>query len=386
MRRTPVDLLIVGQGLAGSALAWQAAARGLCVHVIERPPVQGRRPSASSVGAGLITPITGARLALGWRFDEFRSATASFYERVAANTGTRCFTDRPALRWLSPAEEELWSQKCFKTPSLKPYLRAINPTGICRSSDPLQGPENIRPYEMPLAARVNLPLFLEVTRAWLEREQAFSFEEFAPQSAIWSATDAVWQVGGITARRIVLCTGYSPALLRIPFLAAKGELLEVSLPGQPSTHTWHHGAWATPQEEDLWLVGATYDPQHLDDQPTPEGRTELCTALEKLGVSRPQVISHQAAVRPAVPGQMPVIGWLKREDLVPSLPGHPPEATSAWGVINGLGSRGSLWAPLLADWLLDASTGARIPSEVDIHRFLASKPPVAKTPRGLAPQ
>lgn len=323
-------------------------------------------------------------MTLGWRFDEFRSAAANFFERVAANTGTRCFTDRPALRWLSPAEEELWSQKCLKTPSLKPYLRAIDPTGICRPRDPLQAPEETRPYEMPLAARVHLPLFLEATRHWLESEQAFSFKEFAPQSAVWRASDAVWQIGSITARRIVLCTGYSPALLRIPFLAAKGELLEISLPGQPSTHTWHHGVWATPQEEDRWLVGATYDPQHLDDQPTPEGRAELGTSLEKLGVSRPQIISHQAAVRPAVPGQMPVIGWLKRENHVPSLPGHPSETTATWGVINGLGSRGSLWAPLLADWLLEASGGARIPSEVDVSRFVASKPPITNSPRGLA--
>lgn len=58
--------LIIGQGLAGTALAWQLCQQGVpFILVDEHLP-----DSSSKVAAGLITPITGMRLNLGWRIAE----------------------------------------------------------------------------------------------------------------------------------------------------------------------------------------------------------------------------------------------------------------------------------------------------------------------------
>ncbi|MEO1998698.1 MAG: FAD-dependent oxidoreductase, partial [Planctomycetaceae bacterium] len=75
---TTFDYLIVGQGLAGTALAWSLTWRHRNILVVDR----SRPSSASRVAAGLITPITGQRLTPTWRYNEFWPAAVEFYRRV----------------------------------------------------------------------------------------------------------------------------------------------------------------------------------------------------------------------------------------------------------------------------------------------------------------
>ena len=60
-----VDYLIVGLGLAGSALAWELIQRDKTVLVLDLPADQG----ASAVAAGLVNPVTGKFLNKAWNAD-----------------------------------------------------------------------------------------------------------------------------------------------------------------------------------------------------------------------------------------------------------------------------------------------------------------------------
>ena len=60
------DAIIVGQGLAGTTLAWCLLEAGLSVLVTDRE----EEVTSSKIAAGLITPITGQRLALSWQVDK----------------------------------------------------------------------------------------------------------------------------------------------------------------------------------------------------------------------------------------------------------------------------------------------------------------------------
>jgi len=51
-----VDFLIVGQGLAGSLMAWELMQRGKTVLIVDNG-----LENASRVAAGLINPVTGMR-------------------------------------------------------------------------------------------------------------------------------------------------------------------------------------------------------------------------------------------------------------------------------------------------------------------------------------
>ena len=78
-----VEFLIVGQGLAGTALAWELIWRGRDVLVVDA----GEAVTSSKIAAGLVTPITGQRLALGWRVDEMLAAVRPIIRESRALIG-----------------------------------------------------------------------------------------------------------------------------------------------------------------------------------------------------------------------------------------------------------------------------------------------------------
>jgi glycine oxidase len=101
MART--DGVIVGQGLAGTVLAWQLRFRGVRVLVLDDP----KPMTASRIAAGLVTPITGQRLVPSWRFSEFWPVAVEFYRRVERETGVMFFREVPMVRlFKSEAERE----------------------------------------------------------------------------------------------------------------------------------------------------------------------------------------------------------------------------------------------------------------------------------------
>ncbi len=105
------DAIIVGQGLAGTTLAWALIEAGQRVLVLDaEEPV-----TSSKIAGGLITPITGQRLALSWRVDEMMPAARAFYGRVEARTGHKVFNDRTATRlFASDIEREIWAKRGCK--------------------------------------------------------------------------------------------------------------------------------------------------------------------------------------------------------------------------------------------------------------------------------
>ncbi|MCB1123318.1 MAG: FAD-dependent oxidoreductase, partial [Verrucomicrobiae bacterium] len=105
--KVQTDYLVVGQGLAGSALALELLARGKTVLVID----DGHKHASSQVAAGLINPITGRRHALCWRFLEFWNSLET-YNVWSRELGGSFFHKKPILRFLRSTEErEIFEKK-----------------------------------------------------------------------------------------------------------------------------------------------------------------------------------------------------------------------------------------------------------------------------------
>jgi glycine/D-amino acid oxidase-like deaminating enzyme len=85
--RAEERILIVGQGLAGTALAWRLWERGVPFVVVDRDEAV----TCSKIAAGLVTPITGMRLNLNWRFESQRDEAVAFYEGVEKRVGERVY-------------------------------------------------------------------------------------------------------------------------------------------------------------------------------------------------------------------------------------------------------------------------------------------------------
>src|SRR5262245_23458931 len=143
-----VDFVIVGQGLAGTTLAWQLSRRGLRVLVLDR---EGGG-SASRIAAGLITPVTGKRLAKSWRYSELFPAAGAFYRSLEAETREAFFLERPAVRLFADEAERAEFER--RAESMLAGLVRRDPE-INREwfDSPLGG------FEMPHAARLDVPQY-----------------------------------------------------------------------------------------------------------------------------------------------------------------------------------------------------------------------------------
>ena len=95
------DFAVLGGGLAGVTLAWRLHGLGASFRVHDR----GEPATASRVAAGLLTPVTGQRPALSWRWAELAAEAFAFYPRVEAVTGARFFHPGPMVRLFDGVKE-----------------------------------------------------------------------------------------------------------------------------------------------------------------------------------------------------------------------------------------------------------------------------------------
>jgi len=100
-RRREAGHLIVGQGLAGTCLAWELLRRGQSVCIVDR----GDPMTASKISAGLLNPIIGRNFNLSWRFRETFEAAADFYRTLEGILRTRFFRPRRLVRLFKDERE-----------------------------------------------------------------------------------------------------------------------------------------------------------------------------------------------------------------------------------------------------------------------------------------
>ena len=122
----------------------------------------------------------------------------------------------------------------------------------------------------------------------------------------------------------------------------------------------HRGVWLAPYDgQSIYRVGSTYDWKDLSDTVTVAAKQKILLSLKQFLHKEITVIDHHAAVRPIHRNQFPVIG-LHREN-------------KQLAYFNGLGSKGSLYAPGCADRLLRLMYQNETPER---ELYLAAKKPL----------
>jgi glycine/D-amino acid oxidase-like deaminating enzyme len=336
------DVIVVGQGLAGTALAWQLLRRGRSVFVVDRePPV-----TSSRIAAGLVTPITGKRLAVSRELDELLPVATSFYRDIEARLGVAFFHALPCVRLFAYEIEQ------------KQYAKSAAAFAgrVCDPDPPINGDWFDAPrggFQMPAAARLDTAAYLTASRDHFAERGCYRRATVDPMNDIVVSADAVRVPRlEVSASKLVFCQGFdgaaNPYFPDVTFNAAKGEILTLRIPGLAETRVMNRGVWLAPDGGDRWRAGATYSWDPLDCVPTAAGREEILTRLRAFLRLPVEVVGHAAAVRPILADRHPVIRWNAE---FPRL-----------GFFNGLGSKGSLLAPTFAATCADQCVGTTTPT------------------------
>jgi glycine oxidase len=318
---------IVGQGLAGTCLAWALWERGVPFHIIDRG-----HGGSSRVAAGMVNPVTGKNFEPSWRIAEFLPDAMAFYQRLGQRLGRTLWHPLPVVR-LAGSEKE-WRKMVAKLerPEVAPWV-----VGEVPAPDGWAGAVELRG-----GGRLDTRAFMDSSRGFFEERECYRTGEV-------SAED--FKPGEIRCEGAAGLTGGHYGTSR----CAKGEILTLRAEG------WDQrairigaGGWLVPQGGGVFKAGSTYEWDELDELPTEKGRARVEEIARRLGGKDFEVVRHDAGVRPILRRSEPLIG---------------PAGDGAW-MFNALGSKGSLYAPgmaaRLADWLVD---GNEPEPEVDFREF-----------------
>lgn len=314
---------IVGQGMAGSMLAWQLERAGTPFRIFDR----GHAVAASRVGAGLVSPLTGRRLVPTWGFAAWRDDVLRDYRELEDELGIEIVREmRIRRRFRDAAQRELFEQRT-RVPEVARWVEGIDESGLW-----LRGALQVETGKLIAALR----------RRWLdlgcleEREMVDSGESSIP---------TIWCVGA----------GDMP-LDKIPWEPSRGELIVGELDGLAEDVVLNDGQWLLPLGGGEVRVGSTFDRVDLQSGSTAEGVAQLKTAATRLAGKPLTNVRGEAGLRVTVPDRRPVVGWV--------------DEGKTMGVLAGLAAKGALWAPALArQWAADGLAGDHLHQAVRATRY-----------------
>jgi glycine/D-amino acid oxidase-like deaminating enzyme len=338
--------LIIGQGIAGTVLAWTLLQRGVQIQIADA----GFPHSSSSIAAGIINPVTGKRFVKSWRFDELYPFAKTAYKKMEAALGASIWRDQHILRLLgSPQEINDWSLRL----SEPEYADVLGETTTAGNWSAMLAP-GFSFGEIKNAAQINFPVLLEKFKNLAVSQDLFLQKKIGPELILSTATDYDF---------IVFCEGYraseNPLFPNLPWQPSKGEalILEIAHPhAEAARQMVKKTLTLVPIAGNKCWAGASYAWDFDDTGATEDVQIELEKRLAEMLQVPYKIVQRLGAIRPTVKDRRPFLG-------------QSPVQSNVF-IFNGLGTKGALlapyWAAHLADHLLE---GKQLDAAVDISRF-----------------
>lgn len=338
-------ILIVGGGLAGTAVAWRLWQRGVPFVVVDPDKLE----TCSKIAAGLITPVTGMRVKVSWRLAELLPVAHEFYGQLETTLGVKFHHSLPLVRLLKNELESSRWQVRKDAAEVQPWLTPRQPAPLVDSAvfhDEHGG------FQQQHSGWLDTATYLRASREFFDARDCWAQGEVEDTDLEDTPDEVRWRDTAFQA--VVFCRGSEErnATRFFPWLqwdCARGVIARIGM-DIAETRMVNRGCWLLPREGG-WRCGSTYE---FDlTSPVEASLETLRNKLNGLLKVPFELSSPQTGVRPI----------LKRRQL--TLGRHPARPRIA--LFNGLGSKGALRAPffsrMLVNHLLD---DAPLDDEVDV--------------------
>jgi glycine oxidase len=342
-----IDFLIIGQGIAGTALGYRLEQEGKKIVILDQPATN----KSSRVAAGLYNPVTGRKMVKSWIAEYLFPEIEPFYEELERVSGREFLTRKKIYRpFLSVEEQNEWMGHS-SDPKIKMFIEEIfTESQYPELRDPFGG------VLLRMSGWLNSNEFLDGMAAYFG--EWLILEEF--DEKLLEKCSEGWKYKTMVAKNLIFCNGLGALKSRffnyLPFSPVKGEILEVAQDFDPDFIV-NRGVFRVQLSKGVYRVGSTYTWHDLDIGPTESAKNEILSKLSDV-VMLPigAIKSHKTGIRPATRDRKPFLGKHPTEDGV--------------YIFNGFGAKGVSLVPyfskIMTQYLIKSQP---IPTEVDIARY-----------------
>jgi len=343
-----VDYIIVGLGLAGIAFAEELSKHRKTFVVFE-----DYSQNSSLVAGGMYNPVVLKRFTAVWNAKEQLEIALPFYNKIEKHLNKKYNYKIDIHRvFKSIVEQNNWYAACDKV-LLQDYMI---PKIIKNKNDCI-----IAPFDsgkLSHTGRIDVNRLANDYNKLLKGKDLLFEQKFDYEKIEFFDNNVTYE--NVKAKTIVFCEGFgvkeNPYFNYLPMREAKGELITIHAPNLKVNFLIKSAIFILPLGNDHYKVGATFNWVDKTKSPTKDGKNELEFKLNKVINCDYKIVDHVAGIRPTVKDRRPLIGMHKKHKQL--------------AILNGLGTRGVMIAPLMAQKLFrNIESDEQLEHEIDINRF-----------------
>ena len=328
------NYLIVGQGLAGTTLAYTLLKRKQSVLVVDN----GDANASSRIAAGIFNPITGMRMVKTWKADLLFPFLHEFYTELEQLLGVRFFFPKTIYR---PFDSIAQQNHVLGQAVEKGFTNFINSENIDEKYNYFVINE-FGGVEFKKGGYIEVNQLLLAFRHFLEAKQLFQEISFNETDLKIGENNIVYSPKNLTRQfsfeKVIFCRGIKDATSELwkhlNFNPVKGEILSGKFENIDFTEIVNRSGWVLPCAGGIYKIGSTYEWGNLDNDCTEKAKNDILAQTSQLIKANFHLNKHEAGVRPATTDRRPLLGL---HPLYPNI-----------GIFNGLGTKGVMLAPYFA--------------------------------------
>ena len=313
------DVIVIGAGIIGCAVACELGRRGAAVRVLESRAVGS---GATQASAGILAPYTEAD-----RPGPLRTLCAEslglwddFVGRAAADSGRDVLYERTGT--LEVVTDEASMRRMEQTRAV------LDAAGVecrlltaseARAAEPSVGAAVAGALLVPSHGFVGVATLMEALREAGAARHGVSFLTDRPARRVQASSDGAMVVetaaGTLTGDAVVLAAGSWSGRAAgdgaLPVRPVRGQLLQLAWSGRPPARVvWAPSCYVVPWPGGSLLVGATVEDVGFDERATVAGVAGLIEAVAGvLPAARDAGFEAvRVGLRPGTPDDLPVVG------------------------------------------------------------------------------
>lgn len=342
------NYLIIGGGIAGVTLAHQLHSRNLTFDLVDDNP----KYNSTKVAAGFWNPIVFKRLTMSFNADILMEKIKHYYPKVEQKLGLKFVHNTSQLKIFSSKEERHRFIDKAIVSEVSQFL----------DEEPIEEINGIKaPFGMGKVigtGYIDTVEYIEKSLKFLESHGSFISKKIDYSEIVFTPDYA--EFNGEKYEKVIYCEGYhavhNPLFPELRLKPTKGELLILEIPGLSQDYAFAKSAGLIPLSNQQFIVGSTYDWEDMTEDSTEAAKKKLLYNLSDFLEIDYTIIDHQAGIRPSSYDRRPIIG-------------KSPLQANAY-IMNGLGTKGVMYAPYYSDMLIDSiENGTAIDEEVDYGRM-----------------